>query len=60
VVSGQTFEDYVARWHELASDGVDVHRVPGDHGGVMKPPLVANVCAIVGNLLSQAEAAESE
>jgi amino acid adenylation domain-containing protein len=60
VVSGQTFDGYVARWRELAADGVDVYRVPGTHAGVMKPPLVANVCTVVGDLISQAEKAEAE
>jgi thioesterase domain-containing protein/aryl carrier-like protein len=59
VVSGQSFEDYVARWRELAGEGVEVYRVPGDHGGVMKPPLIANVCAVVGDLLTEAEQAEA-
>jgi amino acid adenylation domain-containing protein len=58
VVHGQTFPEYVARWNELASDGVDVHRVPGDHGGVMKPPLVGTMCGVVNAAIRAAEESE--
>ncbi|GGX92309.1 hypothetical protein GCM10010358_52760 [Streptomyces minutiscleroticus] len=37
VASGQSFPDYLARWRELTGD-VTLHRIPGDHFGVMKPP----------------------
>lgn len=50
VAIGQTFGDYVARWRELVEGGVTVHRVPGDHFGVMKPPHVAELGALLGSL----------
>ncbi|MFC8452111.1 amino acid adenylation domain-containing protein [Kitasatospora sp. NPDC057223] len=37
VALGQPFTDYLARWQELTGD-VAVHRIPGDHFGVMRPP----------------------
>ncbi|NYT94925.1 non-ribosomal peptide synthetase [Salinispora sp. H7-4] len=50
VAAGQAFDGYVARWRELTEGGVTVHRVPGDHFGVMKPPHVADLGALLGRL----------
>ncbi|MEU3521413.1 amino acid adenylation domain-containing protein [Streptomyces sp. NPDC006654] len=51
VASGQSFPDYLARWRELTGD-VTLHRIPGDHFGVLKPPhlgrLAEAVTAILG------------
>ncbi|PYC87463.1 non-ribosomal peptide synthetase [Streptomyces tateyamensis] len=51
VAYGQAFEEYLARWRELATGGVTVHRVPGDHFGVMKPPHVATLGAVIEEVL---------
>ncbi|WP_435837034.1 thioesterase domain-containing protein [Streptomyces asoensis] len=51
VASGQTFPDYLARWRELTGD-VTLHRIPGDHFGVLRPPhlgrLAETVTAVLG------------
>ncbi|CAM3845459.1 non-ribosomal peptide synthetase [Kibdelosporangium persicum] len=59
VSSGQCFAGYVARWEALSGEGVDVHRVPGDHGGVMKPSNVPSLCEVLNTVIAQAEAAEA-
>ncbi|MDT8912921.1 non-ribosomal peptide synthetase [Amycolatopsis sp. PS_44_ISF1] len=50
VASGQTFSEYRDRWAELA-EGVSVHRVPGDHFGVMKPPHVSRLAEMITTIL---------
>ncbi|MFI9275592.1 amino acid adenylation domain-containing protein [Kitasatospora sp. NPDC052896] len=55
VAYGQAFEEYLDRWRELATGGVTVHRVPGDHFGVMKPPHVATLAAVVEGVISGAD-----
>ena len=55
VAFGQTFDDHVGRWGELVTGGVEVHRVPGDHFGVMRPPNVSQLGAIVTRLLHHGE-----
>ncbi|MFF3753077.1 amino acid adenylation domain-containing protein [Streptomyces sp. NPDC002018] len=52
VAFGQTFEDYVSRWRELLTEGVEVHRVPGDHFGVMKPPHVARLAEVIDAVIA--------
>ncbi|MFF2063026.1 amino acid adenylation domain-containing protein [Streptomyces sp. NPDC058200] len=57
VAFGQTFADYVSRWRELLTEGVEVHRVPGDHFGVMKPPHVSRLAEVVNGLIPGHEGA---
>ncbi|GHG42187.1 hypothetical protein GCM10018980_17650 [Streptomyces capoamus] len=54
VAEGVSFEDFTARWRELASGGLTVHRVGGNHLGVLKTPHVAEVAAVLTGLLSGA------
>ncbi|MCX4388038.1 amino acid adenylation domain-containing protein [Micromonospora peucetia] len=51
VTSGQSYPDYLARWEELCAGGVRVHRVPGDHFSVIKPPLVTTLARVVTDVL---------
>jgi amino acid adenylation domain-containing protein len=51
VSSGQTFADYYARWEELIGGGIELHRVPGDHIGIMKPPLLKHLTDVIGAVL---------
>ncbi|MFI5527229.1 amino acid adenylation domain-containing protein [Kitasatospora sp. NPDC051853] len=55
VAYGQAFGDYVDRWRELLTSGVTVHRVPGDHFGVMKEPHVAELGRIVEEVISRVD-----
>jgi thioesterase domain-containing protein len=52
VTHGMTYGDYLHRWHELATGGVDAHRVPGNHLGVLRPPHVATLAARLTELMS--------
>ncbi|MEU8926282.1 amino acid adenylation domain-containing protein [Kitasatospora sp. NPDC048545] len=48
---GQEFADYQRRWRELATGGVTVHRVGGDHFGVMKPPHVSDLAGVIERVI---------
>ncbi|MEQ4607425.1 thioesterase domain-containing protein [Streptomyces cavourensis] len=50
VALGQSYEEYLSRWRELNS-GVEVHRVPGDHFGVMRLPHVTSLAATLASVL---------
>ncbi|MFG1891267.1 amino acid adenylation domain-containing protein [Micromonospora sp. NPDC049051] len=54
VTSGQSYPDYLARWEELCTGGVRVHRVPGDHFSVIKPPLVDTLARVITDVLDAA------
>jgi thioesterase domain-containing protein len=60
VVDGQDFTDYAERWHELSTGGLTVHRVPGSHLGVLRPPHVADLAKTLSHLMSAAEHAAQE
>ncbi|MFJ9952084.1 amino acid adenylation domain-containing protein [Kitasatospora sp. NPDC091207] len=51
VASGQDFEEYLARWQELTGD-VALHRIPGDHFGVMKPPHLGRLAETITTILA--------
>ncbi len=55
VIEGQSFTDYTARWSQLADGGVQLHRVPGSHLGVLRPPLVAELAEVVEGLIVASE-----
>jgi len=46
-IKGQSYRDYLARWEGLATGGLRVHRVPGDHLGVLRPPHVTRLAAVL-------------
>ncbi|MFE2723395.1 amino acid adenylation domain-containing protein [Kitasatospora sp. NPDC059327] len=51
VASGQDFGEYLARWQELTGD-VALHRIPGDHFGVMKPPHLGRLAETITTILA--------
>jgi amino acid adenylation domain-containing protein len=52
VIHGLSYRGYLDRWEELSGGGVAVHRVPGDHLGVLRPPQVATLAAVLTGLLT--------
>jgi thioesterase domain-containing protein len=50
-IVGQTYTDYLRNWEKFARGGVRVHRVAGDHLGVLRPPHVSELSAVVVSLL---------
>jgi amino acid adenylation domain-containing protein len=48
VMGGQGYQQYLARWRELATGGVDLHRVPGGHYDVLRAPQVATLAGLLG------------
>ncbi|MEV6714689.1 amino acid adenylation domain-containing protein [Lentzea sp. NPDC051208] len=53
VADGQTADDYLGRWRELVGD-VHLHRVPGDHFGVMREPHVGVLAGVVTSIIESA------
>ncbi|MEV7770213.1 amino acid adenylation domain-containing protein [Kitasatospora sp. NPDC086791] len=53
VASGQSFRDYLTRWTELTPGGLEVHRVGGDHLGVLQPPHVAGLAGVLDRLMAE-------
>jgi thioesterase domain-containing protein/acyl carrier protein len=52
VAVGVSFADYTGRWAELATGGLDVHRVTGDHLGVLRSPHVEGVARVLTHLMN--------
>ena len=40
-------DEVLAAWRALATDGVEMHKVPGDHYTLLARPAVARVAAIL-------------
>ncbi|WHT22386.1 amino acid adenylation domain-containing protein [Crossiella sp. CA-258035] len=55
VAVGVDFTDYTQRWAELATGGLDVHRVSGNHLGVLRPPHVGEVARVLTRLMATPE-----
>ncbi|MBD0675388.1 non-ribosomal peptide synthetase [Streptomyces sp. CBMA156] len=55
VASGQPFRDYLARWTELTPGGLELHRVGGDHLGVLRPPHVAGLAEVLDRLMAETD-----
>ncbi|HWM05984.1 MAG TPA: amino acid adenylation domain-containing protein [Actinophytocola sp.] len=51
VAEGVSYRDYTARWAELVGE-LRVHRVPGNHLGVLRAPHVAEVARRLSTLLN--------
>jgi len=49
--------DPLSRWHRLAGAGLQVHPVPGDHDGMIVPPNVTALGAVLAAVLQNAERA---
>ncbi|WP_410598227.1 amino acid adenylation domain-containing protein [Amycolatopsis sp. lyj-90] len=54
---GQSYAQYQDRWVKLAPGGLKVHRVGGDHMGVLRPPHVANLAELLTTLMKATEEA---
>ncbi|MGM1058478.1 amino acid adenylation domain-containing protein [Saccharothrix sp. Mg75] len=52
---GQTYAQYQDRWVKLAPGGLKIHRVGGDHMGVLRPPHVANLAGLLTTLMEATE-----
>ncbi|MQA24045.1 MAG: hypothetical protein GEU94_00935 [Micromonosporaceae bacterium] len=48
----QDYDAYLAHWRGLATGTVRSHRAPGSHVGVLRPPHVAQLAALVERILS--------
>jgi thioesterase domain-containing protein len=47
-----TYEDYLSQWRRLAGGELLVHRVPGEHDGMMRPPLVTEFARLLRGILA--------
>ncbi|GAA1973209.1 non-ribosomal peptide synthetase [Kitasatospora viridis] len=55
VAIGQSLTDYLGRWSELSPGGLDIHRVGGDHLGVLRPPHVVHLARLLTRLMEARE-----
>jgi amino acid adenylation domain-containing protein len=55
VSCGQTVTEYLDRWAELTPGGLEVHRVGGDHLGVLRLPHVADLARLLTRLMTATE-----
>ncbi|GAA2787162.1 non-ribosomal peptide synthetase [Crossiella cryophila] len=60
VAVGVNFVDYTQRWAELATGGLDVHRVGGNHLGVLRAPQVGEVARVLTRLMATPEDAQKD
>ncbi|MBO4207984.1 non-ribosomal peptide synthetase [Micromonospora echinofusca] len=58
VSCGQSYAQYRDRWTELAPNGLRVHRVAGDHLGVLRPPHVAELARLLERVMARTEGTE--
>jgi amino acid adenylation domain-containing protein len=47
-----TYDGYLAIWRELAGGTLPVHRVPGWHDGMLRPPLVSQFARTVAGIFT--------
>lgn len=50
-IEGRDYADYLAHWKDRIAGTTRVHRVPGDHFGVLRPPHVAELARVLQNVL---------
>ncbi|MET7395817.1 amino acid adenylation domain-containing protein [Dactylosporangium sp. NPDC005572] len=50
-IQGLRYDEYLAHWRDLAAGGLRVHRVAGDHLGLLRPPAVAGLARVLTALL---------
>ncbi|TDV49744.1 non-ribosomal peptide synthetase [Actinophytocola oryzae] len=55
VSCGQTVTEYLDRWGELTPGGLEVHRVGGDHLGVLRRPHVDDLARLLTRLMAASE-----
>ncbi|WP_327000779.1 amino acid adenylation domain-containing protein [Dactylosporangium sp. NBC_01737] len=49
-IHGMRYDDYLAHWRALAGGGLRVHRIAGDHLGVLRAPHVAGLAEVLSRL----------
>ncbi|WP_158890375.1 non-ribosomal peptide synthetase [Amycolatopsis anabasis] len=54
-IVGQPYDDYVRNWSAHTSGELRIHRIPGDHLGVLRPPHVAALHEVLTGLLDGKE-----
>ncbi|EMD29578.1 non-ribosomal peptide synthetase [Amycolatopsis azurea] len=54
---GQSYAQYRDRWVKLAPGGLKIHRVGGDHMGVLRPPHVSGLAGLLTTLMEATEEA---
>ncbi|WP_281170179.1 amino acid adenylation domain-containing protein [Glaciibacter superstes] len=47
VIRGQNLAEYTQRWEDLVMGPVEISRTPGDHFGVLQPPHVEHLAALL-------------
>lgn len=52
VIEGIDHAEYQRRWGRLAVGGLLLHRVPGSHLGIMRPPHVTELAEVLRARLS--------
>jgi amino acid adenylation domain-containing protein len=57
-ILGQRFDDYIGQWRRLASGGVRIHSVPGDHRTALFPPHVSTLAATLSTIIDDTDNAE--
>ncbi|MFI6096986.1 amino acid adenylation domain-containing protein [Lentzea sp. NPDC051213] len=53
VLRDQSYATYLARWHELAAGGLRVHRVAGDHDGILQPSRAAELAELIDTVMTE-------
>lgn len=51
-IEGQRYDDYLRHWSDRVIGDIRVHRVPGDHLGVLKPPHVSDLARVINDLVT--------
>jgi amino acid adenylation domain-containing protein len=52
-IIGQTYDDYVRNWTAFATGGLRLHRVAGDHLGVLRPPYVSRLAEVLAEVFKE-------
>jgi amino acid adenylation domain-containing protein len=60
VITGCTYAARLDRWRELTRGRLHVHRVPGDHFGVLRPPHVRTLAGLLEKIIGQQGAKEAD
>ena len=53
VLREQSYPSYLDRWTELATRGLHVHRVTGDHDGILQPSRAAELAELIGTVMNE-------
>jgi amino acid adenylation domain-containing protein len=53
VLREQSYQGYLARFAELATGGLGVHRVVGDHDEILRPARAAELAELIGTVMNE-------